>query len=278
MRATAACFLLFPATISVTAFAEPPSLLLASNYHAEVDLSRYRMSEKYDGIRALWTGEQLVTRSGHRIAAPEWFTANWPATPLDGELWIGRGKFEQVSSVVRDAIPDGDAWQQVKFMVFDLPSHSGPFAERLAMLAALLSNAQSTHLQRVEQIAVATQAELFARLDQLVSGGAEGLMLHRMDSYYHAQRNDDLLKLKPHQDEEARVVGYLPGKGKYEGMMGALHLMRADGLEFHLGTGFTDEQRRHPPQIGEWVTYTFHGVTARGVPRFARFLRVRHET
>ena len=95
MRATAACFLLFPTTISVTAFAEPPSLLLASNYHAEVDLSRYRMSEKYDGIRALWTGEQLITRSGHRISAPEWFTANWPATPLDGELWIDRGKFER---------------------------------------------------------------------------------------------------------------------------------------------------------------------------------------
>src|SRR3954471_11933981 len=140
MRAPTAVILLIPTAIGGSAHAEPPVLLLASNYHANVDLSGYRVSEKYDGIRALWTGKQLLTRSGHQIAAPDWFTADWPSTPLDGELWIGHGKFEQVSATVRDLIADDAAWRQVKFMVFDLPAHAGPFNERLQQLQALMSS------------------------------------------------------------------------------------------------------------------------------------------
>ena len=101
-------------------------------------------------------------------------------------------------------------------------------------------------------------------------------MLHRADSRYRAERTDDLLKLKPHQDAEARVIAHLPGNGKYENMLGALQVQRPDGLQFRVGTGFTDEQRRHPPPVGTWITYTYHGLTAKGMPRFARFLRV-HE-
>jgi DNA ligase-1 len=73
------------------------------------------------------------------------------------------------------------------------------------------------------------------------------------------------------------VVGYLPGKGKYTGMLGALLVQRPDGLQFHLGSGFTDQQRSNPPQLGARVTYTYRGLTARGVPRFARFVRVRDQ-
>jgi DNA ligase-1 len=84
-----------------------------------------------------------------------------------------------------------------------------------------------------------------------------------------------LLKVKLYRDAEARVVGHLPGKGKYEGMLGALVVERPDGLRFRLGTGFTDAQRRNPPPLGGWVTYRFNGFTKNGVPRFARFLRIR---
>ncbi len=258
------------------AVAAPPPLLLANDYEqAEVDLSRYWLSEKYDGVRAYWDGGRLLTRAGNPISAPDWFTRGWPDTPLDGELWAGRGQFEQVTATVRDIDPDDTAWRHIQFMVFDLPAHGGTFNERLMTLRALLPSLHVDWMHAVTQLRVADEAALQRHLEAIAAAGGEGLMLHRDDSVYRAERSDDLLKLKPYQDADARVVAHLPGQGKYVGMLGALEVRAANGTQFRIGTGFTDEQRRQPPPIGSWVTYSYHNLTARGIPRFARFLRVR---
>ncbi|HVU82071.1 MAG TPA: DNA ligase, partial [Rhodanobacteraceae bacterium] len=39
--------------------------------------------------------------------------------------------------------------------------------------------------------------------------------------------------------------------------------------------GFSDADRADPPPIGSWISYRFNGVTATGLPRFARFMRRR---
>jgi len=57
--------------------------------------------------------------------------------------------------------------------------------------------------------------------------------------------------------------------------VGALLVERPDGLRFRLGSGLDDAQRAAPPPIGSLVTYRHNGHTRNGVPRFARFLRVR---
>lgn len=256
---------------------ERPPLMLAEVYDGNVDLTDYWVSEKYDGIRAYWNGHRLLTRGGHVIRAPDWFVAGWPTVPLDGELWAGRGRFAVVAQTVRDELPDDAAWRQIRFMVFDLPAHPGSFTERLAAMRSVLTGASGAHVQLVPQVKVANRRALDAMLRDIVSAGGEGLMLHRGGSLYHAGRTRDLLKLKPHADAEARVIAHVPGKGKYLGLLGALLVERPDGLRFRLGTGFTDEERRHPPPIGSWVTYSYQGFTAGGVPRFARFMRVRDE-
>ena len=258
--------------------AAPPPLAHANDYEdADVELSGYWVSEKYDGVRAYWDGTQLLTRSGNVIHAPAWFTAKWPSTPLDGELWAGRGRFETVMATVRDFEPDDEAWRHISFMVFDLPAHIGPFDARLTQLEQLLPLAGSNWLKAVHHFRTSNPKELRERLQSITSEGGEGLMLHRGDSLYRAERTDDLLKFKQYQDAEALVIGHLPGKGKYLGMLGALLVQDAHGTHFRIGTGFTDEQRRHPPPIGSQVTYSYHNVTARGIPRFARFVRIRKE-
>jgi DNA ligase 1 len=256
---------------------QPPPLMLANALTAEVDVSDYWVSEKYDGIRAYWDGQGLRTRAGHPLRAPGWFVAGWPAQALDGELWIGRGQFEAVAATVRDRVPDDDAWRRVRFMVFDLPSHPGPYTERLGSLLALLARHPARTLRLVEQTKVTDQTALRKQMRAIVAAGGEGVMLHRGSSLYRAGRSDDLLKFKAHEDAEALVVAHLPGKGKYQGMLGALEVRRSDGVTFRVGSGLSDEQRRHPPPIGSWITYAYQGVTANGVPRFARFLRVRDE-
>ena len=46
----------------------------------------------------IWNGKGLYTRTGHLIPAPANFVQGLPADMcLDGELFIDRGKFEQVS-------------------------------------------------------------------------------------------------------------------------------------------------------------------------------------
>lgn len=257
--------------------ASAPALMLAKVYRDDITLADYWVSEKYDGVRGYWDGTQLLTRGGRRVAVPAWFTAGWPAQPLDGELWAGRGRFEHAQSAVGRDTPDDDAWRAMRYMVFDLPAHPGPFDERLAALNKLVGGLGIGWMQAVPQQKLADRAALLALLKKTVKSGGEGLMLHRGGSLYRGERSDDLLKLKPYDDAEAMVVAHLPGKGKYAGQLGALQVQTPTGLRFKLGTGFSDAQRREPPPIGSTVTYRYVGLNASGMPRFASFLRVRIE-
>jgi DNA ligase-1 len=252
-----------------------PALMLAGVYRPGVPLEAYWLSEKYDGLRAYWDGQRLLTRGGDTIVAPLWFTAGWPTDPMDGELWAGRGQFEEALSTVRLQTPDEGAWRRIRFMVFDLPAHPGPFTERIAAYHRIVSRLDQPWVRAVPQERVSSHAALMARLDRMVKDGGEGLMLHRGDAPYRALRGDDLLKVKTHEDAEARVIAHLPGQGRHAGRMGALQVETPEGLRFRLGTGFTDVQRERPPAVGEWVTYRFRGRNASGVPRFASFVRVR---
>ena len=271
----------FQQALAQTPATSAPALMLAKVYHPGIDLSDYWVSEKYDGLRGYWDGQQLFTRGGERVQAPAWFTAGWPNTPLDGELWAGRGQFAKATSTVRQQTPNDTAWRGVKFMVFDVPAHGGPFTERITALNAAVAQIGQPWVVAVVQTRATTHAALQAHMHRIVKAGAEGLVLHRGASLYTAARNDDLLKVKPFEDAEARVVGHQPGQGKYTGMLGALLVesvasgnAAAPGVRFKIGTGLSDAQRRQPPPVGSVVTYRYRGLTDAGVPRFASFVRV----
>lgn len=252
-----------------------PPLLLAEVLRGEVALADYWVSEKLDGARALWDGQSLRFRSGRPVPAPAWFIAALPPEPLDGELWMGRGRFAELSGAVRRQQPRDDEWRQVRFMVFEQPDGAGSFTERVERLKAIVARAGVPWLQVVEQFRVADRAALQARLDAVVAGGGEGLMLHRADAPYVTGRSDALLKLKPRLDAEATVLAHLPGRGRLAGMMGALQVETAGGVRFQLGTGFSDAERRDPPPVGSQVTFVYRELTRDGVPRFASFWRRR---
>lgn len=255
----------------------PPPLLLAETYQQGMALQDYWVSEKLDGVRAYWDGEVLWSRLGHVFHAPVWFTEGFPSEPLDGELWMGRQTFAELSAAVRRLEPDPDEWRRIRFMVFDLPGSEQAFDERLAEMQSLLSASPSPYLELVEQRRATTHAALESELDHVIAEGGEGVMLHRGGSFYRAGRSDDLLKVKRFQDAEAVVIGYVPGAGRHEGRMGAIMVERPDGRRFRIGTGFSDAERESPPAIGATVTYKYFGLTSTGLPRFASFLRVRSD-
>lgn len=260
---------------SVGAGAALPPLLLAHEAADHIDPAGWLVSEKLDGVRALWDGVRLRFRGGGAVAAPAWFTRQLPSIALDGELWIGRGRFDELSGLVRRASPDDAAWQQVRYMVFEMPGGPLRFHERAAALSDLDRRAGSPRWQAVPQSTVPGRDALRRRLEDVVRGGGEGLMLHRSDAVYVTGRSRVLLKLKPMQDADAVVVGHAPGRGRLAGRLGALQVRTDAGLVFQIGTGFSDAQRDTPPPLGSTVTFTYRGLTPQGVPRFASFLRLR---
>ena len=268
-------------------FAAPPPILLANVLGPQVDVTQYLVSEKYDGVRAIWDCKTLRFRSGRTVAAPDWFIAKLPPEALDGELWLARGQFDVLSGIVRKAVPDDAEWQRLSYMIFELPQLPGsaqaegaaamPFSERANRIKAIVARTNFPALKAVDQHPVKNRAALKRELDAVVKAGGEGLMLHLADAPYVTGRSDVLLKLKPLLDTEATVLEHVPGKGKHSGKMGALWVETRAGVRFKLGTGFTDAVRANPPPVGTLVTYTYRDLTPAGKPRFASFLRVRDD-
>lgn len=261
---------------SAQAQTQTPALTLAAAYRSDLPLQHYWVSEKYDGIRAHWTGTQLLSRQGLPIHAPAWFTQHWPAQAMDGELWAGRGQFAAVQSTVAQGAHDEAGWRALRYMVFDLPQHSGMFRQRQQALQQLVRHVGQRWVQAVPQWQAVSHDALMRQLRSLSNDGAEGLMLRRTDAPYRAGRSDDLIKLKLHEDAEAVVLGYEPGKGKYQGMTGALLVQTPSGQRFKIGSGLSDAERLHPPPIGSTITYRYNGTHPSGLPRFARYWRVRN--
>jgi DNA ligase-1 len=247
---------------------------LARLYHDDIVIKDYYVSEKLDGIRGRWNGSALITRSGNIINAPTWFIKNFPQQTMEGELWLARNSFAKTASIILRKTPNED-WRKIKFMLFDLPEHKGTFSQRLSELRLLVDVIASPNLQVIPQFKLANKSELMQKLDELVEQGAEGLMLNHHNAYYQDGRSASLLKLKKHQDAEARVIEHIPGKGKYKNMLGSLLVELDSGLQFKIGSGFSDLQRQEPPQINTVITFKYYGLTARGIPRFASFLRVK---
>lgn len=254
-----------------------PQFLLAQQYESGLDVTQYLISEKYDGVRAMWDGKQFYSRQGNIINAPTWFTKDLPKTPLDGELWLSHGEFDALSGAVRKDVPIDTEWQQITYNIFELPNGKGTFEARAKRIVEIVKKANLKHLKAVQQFKVKDEAALNLRLEQVVKNGGEGLMLHLASAEYTTGRSAVLIKLKPLYDAEATVIEHTAGKGKYKGKLGALVVKTPEGITFKLGTGLSDAQRENPPKIGSLVTYTYKDKTKNGKPKFARFLRVRDE-
>lgn len=249
----------------------PSEMMLAQEYRRQ-DIRGWLASEKLDGVRAFWNGGHLVSRGGHILPAPDWFTRGFPPYALDGELYGGRGRFEQTSAAVRGSKPE--AWRNLHYHVFDVPDAEGGLLQRLSVLEGYLKNHPSTRIRPVPQTPVADTTAAHALLRRIESAGGEGLILRHPDAPYPRGRSSLILKMKSEHDEECRVVAHHPGRGRHEGRLGAVSCENRHGT-FRIGSGFSDRDRADPPPVGSTITYRYRGFTQRGTPRFATFVRIR---
>ncbi|EJD50726.1 DNA ligase/mRNA capping enzyme [Auricularia subglabra TFB-10046 SS5] len=261
---------------SSSAKVKAPAVLLANKWELDKgpDPTGWHCSEKLDGVRAFFD-KMFISRLGNPFFAPDWFLEKLPkGVQLDGELFAGRGKFNDTVSVVKTK--NSPHWKNIKYHVFDIPSHgSKPFEERLELLEKLFGPNGShacEHVVIVEHTVVKDKDHVFEMLKTVESLGGEGLMLRKPQSTYVGSRSSTLLKIKTFHDAEARVTGYTKGRGKHVGLVGALICEMASGKTFQVGSGLTDKQRKNAPKVGSIIVYRFQELTRDGVPRFPTFV------
>ncbi|HEY5674858.1 MAG TPA: DNA ligase [Malonomonas sp.] len=275
-RLATAVFLLLISGLLPAAPVGAAELMLPQVYSEQVDVAGWLMSEKLDGVRGYWDGRQLLTKNGNRLYPPEDFTRGLPPFPLEGELWGGRGRFEQTVAIVKKRQPHA-GWQQVKFAIFDVPQAPGGFSARIQLASDWFVAHPSGYAFVIPQLQVYDQSQLQQELQRIEALGGEGLIIRRPEALYTAGRSSEILKVKNSQDAEALVVAHLPGQGRHAGRLGALLVTLADGTQFKIGSGFSDAERDLPPPVGAVITFNFYGKYPSGIPKFPTFLRIRQD-
>ena len=240
------------------------------------NISGWLMSEKLDGIRAYWDGKHLLSKKGKRINAPKSFTDELPSFELDGELWTKREDFENIQSIVLDKTPSSK-WSEITYNIFEVPHVNGNFKKRLKKVQDYIDKYQPKHLKLIEQKVCLNKKKLDEFLGSVILKGGEGVIVKDALKAYSVGRTRSVLKVKKAQDMEARVIGYKKGTGKFIGMLGSLHVKLKNGVDFFIGSGFSDKERENPPKINSMVTFKYYGFTKYGKPKFASFMRERKE-
>lgn len=243
--------------------------MLAKKWNGE-DPTGWYMSEKLDGIRALWAFG-FSSRNNKPFIAPDWFTETIPMKYiLDGELWMGRGRFNETSGQVRRK--KNQDWAQMKYMVFDYIEELHIFSGHLRVLKGM---ALPPHVEILPQIKCISLNHLLEFEAEVLKNGGEGVMLRHPDSKYQAnKRSKYLLKVKQFHNDEAIVVGSTAGEGKYKTMAGAL-LCDYKGNIISVGTGLTDEDRLNPPIYGAVITFKYFEMSKDNIPRFPVYIGIR---
>lgn len=241
---------------------------MKANKYTNQNVSGWFISEKLDGVFARWTGRELLSSNGNEYHAPKWFTDQLPINiMLEGELYIGRGMLGKIVGTVRKKTPIDSEWNLIKFHVFDAPEIESNFENRLAFASRMLAGCAIAKTVKIETCR--SQLHLDQIFHDLVNDGAEGIMIHSNNSGYEYCQTGKLLKYKSVESDEAEVVGYKEGTGKYKGITEAL-LCSWKGVIFKL-KGSNDEEYQLP-YIGSLITFSFYGTTDNGIPRNASFL------
>jgi len=292
----------------------------------------------------------LWSRYGNVIHAPDWWLDKLPCIPLDGELYIPDHRQNLISIVkdlvpgqgwtdvkyhVFDAAPIDTVLEpgyinnpNFKKRITDLaiqwynlhatnitwvPKPTTVFQSRLSRIMKELKDNEVA--QAVGQVRLPMQTEaaidlMDRTLERIIERGGEGLIVRAPAALYECCRTHAMVKVKPRDDAEGTVIGYITGRktdkgSKLLGLMGALVLRLDDGNRLEL-SGFTDAERRlqdmnedeapacewaeeNPgTECPDWieavhfrrgsrVTFRYRGLTKDGIPQEASYWRKRDD-
>lgn len=265
------------------------------------------LSPKLDGIRCLVIDGVAVGRSLKPI--PNKHVQQVFGRPelngLDGELIVGEPTAKEVFQVTSSGVMSIEGEPAVRFWVFDDFSESGGFQRRLHTAHRRIK--KQKFCEDVPHHEVLKADDLNEWEQDYLELGYEGVMLRHPDGPYKHGRSTAkegwLLKVKRFEDSEARIIGFSElmhnaneAKRNHLGhlersshkankvgkqMLGALTVQDLKTkVEFDIGTGFTEDQRRllwatGDNLIGKVVKYKSQPTGVKEKPRFPVFLGFR---
>jgi len=164
--------------------AEP---MLPQTYSEQTEVKGWLMSEKLDGVRGYWDGQKLSSKNVNPFSPLPEFIHELPPFALEGEIWGGRGTFEQTVSTVRRQLPHA-GWRQLKFAIFDVPLASGGFTKRLEKARRWFADHPSDYAFVILQINVRDRDHLLGELARIEAAGGEGLIVRSLEALYQVSR------------------------------------------------------------------------------------------
>ena len=265
----------------------------------EVDWSeKVFIQPKLDGVRCVISKDGAYSRTGkewlniHHITANlEPFFETYPDVILDGELYNHdlKNDFEKIISLVRKTKPkEGDRVESAGYVQFHCYDYiPGPalrrakFSSRITWLKNELPESYCVKFTSTYLVDKYEEA-LNMHQDAFLANGYEGSIL-RLDKPYECKRSYNLQKFKDFHDTEATIVGYVPGKGKFTGLIGKFLMQDDDGVEFGcpIGKGYNFDDRRDilnnvHDYIGKRATFTYFERTKAGSYRHPLYKTLRN--
>ncbi len=208
---------------------------------------------------------------------------HWPSN----ELWI-KDRMEEFEGDFRFLNPGSTFADELKFLADAIETHSDYcFLHKQVKLPD-------------DEEAARTAIEM--HLDAVLAQGGEGVVMRDPNAVWLPKRHDGILKFKPYEDAECRVIGFTSGRetlkgSRLQGMIGAL-IVDYKGKRLEL-SGLTDAERKfqtgemsvyaaeHPGvdmpenfqgqvfRKGQNVTFIYRELTDDGIPKEARYHRKR---
>jgi ATP-dependent DNA ligase len=277
-----------------TAYVEP---MLAETYgkitkNPVFKTEKWGIQCKFNGNRCVATKSGLYTRRGEKyIAVPHIeealkpFFEKYPDAILDGELFNNelRQKLNEIAKLIRktkNVTPDviEKSKLYVKFYIYDgynFPNldQSSPYEDRKQWIDENVIPT-SEYLAYVKTEIVDSEEHMMKLFNNLVSDFQEGAILRKMDSPYENKRSKYLLKVKPEDDDEAKILAITDGDGNWKGAATNVTL-QWNGITFDgvfVGKYEVREEilKDKDNWIGKEVTFKYMGLTGLGTPNSAR--------
>ena len=236
------------------------------------DEERYRfkgkkifIQEKYDGNRCVSWKEDGVWKFQSRRGKPlnvnfdmESFAGDIGMV-FDGEVLTKRGDFNKASGIISSKDNDKD---QLTYVIYDIIDPELTYEERKLLLdklhdtekvkiAPTLASGIYVGATNPTEKGQLSELEIYDILTDMVGQGGEGIILRIADGKYQNKRSLNLLKYKLVQTMDMKCTGWIPGTGKYEGMIGSLKAElvtdKGEHITANIGSGLSDMDRLLDP-------------------------------
>eukprot|EP00026_Physarum_polycephalum_P001930 Phypoly_transcript_01933.p1 GENE.Phypoly_transcript_01933~~Phypoly_transcript_01933.p1 ORF type:complete len:924 (+),score=109.23 Phypoly_transcript_01933:169-2940(+) len=228
------------------------------------------VGEKYDGTRICWSPQKrtLYSRYGFQLELPQSLLFCFPRIFLDGEIWFGRGNFQETQRMFASSLAFIE-WTPCRAIIFDAPGFRNqhlPFEERYAVVLKSISPTNPFVVVATRILCVDPQV-LRATAERIISEGAEGLIVRKKGSKYESGRSEDLLKIKSgREDREALVVDV---------SVGTFLLQLPNNSTFQVFRANIKSDVY--PKKGDIVTFLCESYSTKGIPVNPQVSRIRKD-